>query len=298
MKILGVTLAAIGGLICFGVANAQSTNTADKPSSASIDMPKAGFFVGFGGSYNVINTVNQNNYTAGVSNVIQGGTQVAAGQAGGSADLHMDADQRFAPVVQAGYFQHFPDSEWIWGARFSYSYLNSTSTKQNLFIPQAGAFAGSVPASTFTGNVYVRSYEVSVNHQFLLTPFIGHTFERSYAYAGAGPSLSQTQTLMRGTIGFADINGTHANITGTPADYSAQQWTLGGAAVAGISYFLDRSWFLDVGYAFSMTATPAASFAGPFVGTTGTTTSVGVLSGNFSGSVITNTIRVSINRSF
>jgi hypothetical protein len=289
-----IAVAVVGATACAG-ASAQSSSEAIP--AASFAPPTSGFFVGLGGSYNAISVVNPNVYAQGVSNVYQSGTLVAVGAAGGSADIHLDLQSRYAPVLQAGYFEHFVDSKWLWGAKFSYSYLGSSSTKPNLLVPQAGSFTSSTP-STFTGNVLVKSYEVSINHQMILTPFIGRSFERSFVYAGVGPSLSQTQTDLKGVIGFADINGGHTDITGTPTSFSSSQWALGGAAAAGITYFLDRSWFMDMAYSISMTQAPSSNFSGPFSGSTSGYVSTGILSGNYSANVITQSLTVSINKAF
>jgi hypothetical protein len=64
------------------------------------------------------------------------------------------------------------------------------------------------------------SNETSINHQVALMPLIGRSFERSFVYFGAGPTLSQTESHLNGVIGFADINGTHTNVSG-----AAQNWT-------------------------------------------------------------------------
>jgi hypothetical protein len=196
-----------------------------------------------------------------------------------------------------GYFSHFRDSKWLWGAKFSYSYLDATSTNQNVVIPQVGSFTSST-SDTFTGNVVVRSYQTSIKHHMALMPFVGRSFEKGFVYLGAGPSLSQKESHLNGVIGFADINGTHVNITGTPSNFSSSPWVYGGAAVVGATYFIDHSWFLDLNYTFAMTQTQTSSFSGAFSSATDGYTDTGILSGSYGGRVITQSFTISLNKAF
>ncbi len=222
---------------------------------------------------------------------------VASGQAGGPTDATLGGQTGFSPTVQAGYYQHLAGSDWLWGVKLSYRSLGMTSTDHNVIVPQVGSFTSATP-DTFTGNVVVRSFQNTINHQINFIPFIGRSFERSSFYVGAGPSLTQTRTSLNGVIGFADLNGVHSNITGTPSNFSSTQWSLGGTATAGMTYFLDRSWFVDLSYAYSMTENRTENWSGPFASSSQGYSDVGILSGNYSGRVITQTFQVSINRAF
>jgi hypothetical protein len=301
MKRTPCVLAVAGLMAAGGVAavNAQPPNSfAGDPKHGSwpaSDVPKAALFGGLGGSANSVNFADQNIFAQGVSNVFQNGVLVAFGSAGGPADPYSSTQSTFAPVAQLGYFQHLADSNWLWGVKFSYSYLAATSTNQSVVVPQVGSFTSS-NSSTFTGNVVVRSYQTSVSHQMTLVPYIGHSFERSFVYLGAGPSLSQTQSNLNGVIGFADLNGIHTNITGTASNFSSSPWVYGGAAVIGATYFFDHSWFLDLSYTYIMTAVQTSSFSAPFSSATSGYTDTGILSGNYSGKVITQSLAISINK--
>ena len=302
MKKLAFVL-AVAGSIAAGVANAsaQSSNSfaagsVHGPSPAS-DVPGTAFFVGLGGSYNSVGFKNQNIYAQGISNIYLNGALVAFGSAGGPADPYSNTQSTLAPAAQVGYFQHFAGSNWLWGAKFSYSYVGATSINQSVVVPQVGSFT-SANSDTFTGNVVVRSYQTSLYHQMALMPFIGRSFEKSFVYFGAGPSLSQTQSNLNGVIGFAAINGTHVNITGTPSNFSSSPWVNGGAATVGATYFLDHSWFLDLSYTFAMTKVQTSNFAAPFASATDGYTDTGILSGNYSGRTITQSFTISINKAF
>ncbi|MFG1414186.1 hypothetical protein V5G24_24130 [Xanthobacter sp. VTT E-85241] len=276
-------LAAIGPS---GGANAQSTS-----------VPNSGFFVGAGASFNSTQFTDQLLYSQGVSRIYQGGVQVGAGSAGGAVIPDFGNASTFAGTGQAGYFQHLQGSDWLWGAKVSYNYLGASAENKTLAVPQAGSFTGSSPDS-FSGNVVVQSYTTSVTNQLALIPFVGRSFEKSFVYLGAGPTLSQVKHDMNGTIGFAAINGSHFNITGTPANFSSSQWVLGGAAVVGATYFFAQTWFLDLSYTYAVTQTKTNTYGGPFSSSTDGYDDIGILSGYFSGGTTTHALTISLNKTF
>jgi hypothetical protein len=302
MKTITLVL-AVAGLIAAGIANAHAQSATSfaggsvHGSSPASDVPKAAFFIGLGGSYNSVDFRNQNIYAQGISDIYLNGTLVAFGSAGGPADPYSNTQSTFAPAAQVGYFQHFAGSNWLWGAKFSYGYLRVTSINQSVIVPQAGSFT-STNSDTFTGNVVVRSYQTGINHQMAFMPLIGRSFEKSFVYFGAGPSLAQTQSNLNGVIGFAALNVGHTNITGTPSNFSSSAWVYGGGATVGATYFFDPSWFLDLSYTFAMTTVQTTNFAAPFASATDGYTDIGILSGYYSGRVITQTFTISINKAF
>ena len=297
---------AVAGLIAAGdvaCVNAQPANSFARPSEwPASGVPGAAFFLGLGGSYNAANFGTQSVYAVGTSNVFQGSTLTSSGSAAGPASVYLDPASTLAFSVQGGYFQKFFHSDWLWGAKFSYSYLGATSTVRNALLPQAGSFTatGSTTAVPFTGNAVVGSYRTSIIQQIALIPFIGHSFEKSYVYLGVGPTLSQVRTDLNGLIGFADINGTRTDVSGAPVNLSSSGWVYGGAATVGATYFFDRSWFLDASYTIATTANHTANYSSPFTNPNGSngSTIVGTLVGNSSGTVITQAVTVTINRAF
>jgi len=86
-------------------------------------------------------------------------------------------------VVQLGYFQHVGSSNWLWGAKFSYSYLGTTSGTQNLIIPRFGT-STNPNVSTFTGFSVTQSYSVSINSQIAAILFVGRSFEEGFSLSG------------------------------------------------------------------------------------------------------------------
>jgi opacity protein-like surface antigen len=226
------------------------------------------------------------------------GTLVASGSAAGPAQFSLDSQSNFAPVAQLGYFRHFGDSSWLWGGKFSYSYLGTTSTKENLIIPQAGS-SSDTSVSSFSGNSVTRSYKVSIYHQTTLMPFVGHSFDKSFLYLGAGPSLSQVQTSLNDVVGFADINGTRTDISGAPQSFSFNQWMFGAAATAGITYFLAPSWFLDLSYSFVMPNAQTGYVTSPFNNPRDSGPSfTGTLIGAYTASLSSHALTLTINKAF
>src|SRR5438046_734210 len=135
----------IGILLGLGISTsavAQTVFTKSPVPQSGFYLPQSGFYLGLGGSYNSVNFDVQHVYAVGTSDVYDsGGTLVQYGSADGpAAPVFMDPRSSFAPSFQGGYFQYFENSRWLWGAKFAYSYLNTTSTTRNALIPQFGSF--------------------------------------------------------------------------------------------------------------------------------------------------------------
>jgi hypothetical protein len=300
MKRVAFVLAAAGTL------SATAASAADLPPLKAVApvyavpaslVPRVAAFAGLGGSVNSLGFEEQNIYAQGVSNIFQNGLLVASGQAGGPTTPVLDNRTTFAPTAQAGFFQHIGSSQWLLGAKVTYSYLNAKSSQGPLLVPQVGSFTGPTPDS-FTGNVVISSYQSGITHQINFIPFVGHSFERSMVYFGVGPSLSQVKTNLNGVLGFAAINNTRENITGTASNFGSTRWALGGAATIGGTYFIDPTWFIDVNYTYGITKTLTTDYAAPFSTTTDGYTDRGILSGNYSGRIVTQAVAVSINKAF
>lgn len=158
-------------------------------------VPLSAFFLGVGGGWDAANFGNQNVFGRGTSftpAVTSHGTP-QIGTAAGSTGLDIDTQTALAPTIQAGYFQHFSGTPWMWGGKFSYSYLDIGSAKNGLLIPQSGGFAQDGKLIPFVGNYLVQSYRQTLNQQISFVPFLGRSFDRSYLYLGAGPTVAQTK---------------------------------------------------------------------------------------------------------
>ena len=261
-------------------------------------VPDSAFYGGLGASINNTKFNDWNVDATGISDVYENGELVASGSAGGPpVDLDLESIWSFTPQIQLGYFDHFDNNEWLWGAKLSYNYLDSSSTREDFLIPQFGSY-GTTP---FTGNAIVQSMDVSIENQFSFMPYLGHGFQRGFIYAGAGPTLSRVKTDITNLIGFADVQGHPTDISGSPQDFSSSDWVWGGAATFGVTYFVDDSWFVDVNYTMSMTLDYTANYKSTFSNPGATPSDpsyVGDLIGDASGTFTTHTFALSINRAF
>lgn len=268
------------------------------PAFAQSIVPSQGFYVGLGGSVNSTSYNDQALTATGTSDTYDTATGrfLQSGSATGPAvSPELDTKTGIAPNLQAGYFHKF-SSNWLVGGKLSYSYLNNKSTSQRFLVPQYGSFG----TTTFTGNAVVQSFQVNVRQQVSLMPYVGYTFDRSYVYLGAGPTLSQVQTKINGVIGFADINGNRTDISGAAQNFSNSEWVWGAGATVGATYFLDSSWFIDVNYTIGATQNRTANYNSTFRNVNANTglTYAGQLIGSSSGTTTTQSFGITINKAF
>ena len=238
-------------------AHAQSTNTSFVPHSGS--------YIGLGLGLNSTQFKGQMLEATGISNVTNTATGafVSSGTAGGPpVGIDMPTANGISPLIQGGYFQKLQGSDYLWGVKFSYGYLGGkTATNDYIRVPQYGAYSNGTP---FAGNAVASSYQKTINHQFSLIPYFGQSFDRGTVYFGVGPTLSQVDTKIDNLVGFADLNGVRTDISGSPQNFSASQWVWGGALVLGGTYYIDKSWFLDLSYTINMTQNKTASYYSTF----------------------------------
>ncbi|MCX7115144.1 MAG: hypothetical protein NTW08_04490 [Gammaproteobacteria bacterium] len=267
-------------------------------------VPQSTFFGGLGGGWSSGSFYNQDVYGKGTSYSPPYGMHTAQiGSAAGSTGLKLDAQSALAPVIQAGYFQHFSDSQWMRGGKFSYSYWGIGSAKSDLQIPQAGGFTEGGSYTPFTGNYLVQSYRQTINQQISLIPFVGRSFERNYLYLGVGPTTVQTKTLIEDITGYENVAVIPTTPTGVGLGekYSTTQWLFGGVVMIGATYFIDPTWFVDINYAYAITGTTTSSWGGSWTDTDlnrSSVTRTGTNTGTTSGSVNTQALAISINKTF
>jgi len=277
---------------------AFSSVTSAQSSTTSL-VPKSGAYIGLGLGLNTTQFKGQMLEATGISTVTNTATGAfeSSGTAGGPpVGISMPSANGISPAIQAGYFEKLKDSDYLWGVKFSYGYLGgSTATNEYIRIPQYGSFSNGTP---FTGNAIASSYQKTINHQFSLIPYFGQSFERGTVYFGVGPTLSQVDTKINNLVGFADINGTRTDISGTPQNFAASQWVWGGALVLGGTYYIDKSWFLDLSYTVSMTQNKTASYYSTFNNPSTPNTYSGSLIGSSTGTATTQSILLTINKVF
>ena len=132
----------------------------------------------------------------------------------------------------------------------------------------------------------------------LLLPFLGLSVANLYFYGGGGPALLAIRSDIDNAIGFADVNGVHMDITGTPASFSSSNWVWGGAAQVGMTLFLDRNWFLDFNYTYTRTGQFSDTYVGPFTSTSNGYTTTGTAYLTATDRISSQSVAVSINTAF
>jgi opacity protein-like surface antigen len=272
----------------------------------SSSVPDSAFYAAIGGGYASVNFGTQNLYAIGTSNAYNNadGTLLATGTAQGPGSVSMPKQSTFAPSAVLGYFRHFAGSHWLWGARLSYTYLEATSTVERVRLPQQGEYTeynnGQASTTQFFGHAVAKSYDTTLDRQITLLPFIGWSFEKGFGYIGGGATYSRTHTNINQLVGFADITHPLEIISGPPQDFSGSGWVWGGALSAGGTYFLSRSWFLDVSYTYARTKNQTFNYSSTFTNPNGpnNTTQSGTLVGSSSGRVETNVIDMRISAAF
>lgn len=293
------TVPAASALALLAAASAAQAQSA--PASF---VPNRMVFGGIGGTFAGTNFSTQDVYAKGTSDVYNAaGTMVQTGMA--DADpfpLKMGTDLGIAPTAQLGYMEKLFGTNWMAGAKLSYTWLNQSNNQRNVLLPQFGGFTTLATGAytPFTGNAYVQDYKYAARQQIALMPVAGYAFDKTYVYAGAGPTLTQTKTNLKQLVGFARINGTPTDVSGAPVDFTASSWVWGGAVTAGVTYFITPEWFLDMNYMASWTAVKRENYFAPFTNPNGAngTNIQGNLIGWSKGSSVTQGVTVTINRAF
>lgn len=257
-------------------------------------IPENAFYAGLGGSYSLVNFSAVDANTLGLSNVYLNGNLLTSGYAGGPYVFPEGSDNSFTSSAQIGYYQYFKNSKWLWGAKYNYSYIGSSFMSSELHIPQVGA----VGNTDFTGDAVVQSFEYGINSQMTLTPYIGVSVPKAFFYLGAGPSYSLTTENITGVVGYAFIGNAEVNISGPPTNFSSNNWVFGFAAVAGGTYFISPTLFMDISYTFDQTSNHTNDFFSSFTHTQGPVNTSGDLIGSTSSHVITNSFTLTINKIF
>ncbi len=277
----------------------STATVAGSMGATSTETFNTGLFIGLGGSYNSVK-YDQKLHTSGIANIIPDAPldPSAVGSARGTAAPFHNTQSTFAPEVQAGYVQHFNNSEQLWGVKFSYQYLGLTSSNQYVNIPLSGGFTDSDGvAYPFSGSVNHNASQLNVEHEWALIPFIGHSFTNSFLYLGVGPSLFKTQTNYYGTTGTAIIFDAFPVGINMP-DYSASKWMWGGAAEIGMAYYINPTWFVDINYHYAVTKKYSSQHTSSFNDSSFGFSTSGAFIFSTSQQVTAQAVKLSINKVF
>ena len=276
----------------FATSMVSYASLSNAQQSSDSMVPNAGLYVGVGIGANSTQFNGQTLSGTGLTtDTIAGRT--ASGIGSGETGVVFGPAKSISPSVQIGYFQKFQDSSYLWGTKFSYSYIGgSPATTYNVQLPQYGTFPNGKPLTG--GNAVTSSYQKSITNQISLIPYFGKSLEKGMIYFGVGPTYSQVRSTTNGLVGYAQIDGRTVDVSGAPQSFIASQWVYGGAAMLGGSYFIDKDWFLDLSYTYAMTQNKTSNRISPFSNPPTT----GFLIGSSSGTAAVQTIGLTLNKLF
>lgn len=244
MKHIRLCLSALGLWVFLSLAFAGAP---EKTPSARINQ--TGFFIGLGGAYNFVRT--HSNMT-GTLHAISG--TPPNGVFSGTTGSFNFRDQTFAPEAQIGYFQPFTNSNWLWGLKLLYTknITNNNTKDSSTYINLTD------PIINTRDQVRMNGFP-KINHELVLPVFIGHSFMNSFMYLGTGPSLFQIQHTIYTS---SDIHSGY--YIGTLGNFSNSRWLLGGAVQAGLAYYVNPTWFLNLHYTYATTGKYTLNNSIPF----------------------------------
>ncbi len=237
MKLTGWFVSALSVLFSSSIANAGTIGAAET------SLSQTGFFIGAGGSYNIIRS---NANTSGTLNAISGLPPL--GTFTGTTGSYTITQKNISPEVQAGYFQHISHSNWLWGAEFFYQYSQNGQTIYGE--PQdPGAFINLLsPGINTRDEITFSAVQMNTHHQLALPIFLGRIFANSFIYLGGGPALIRTKLKVYSSDD--TLSGYYA---GTINGFSNAKWLWGGAVQGGLAYYVAPTWFLKLNYTYSVT---------------------------------------------
>ena len=275
---------AISSVTCVSISHAQH-------SSESL-VPNSGVYAGIGVGANLTQFNGQTLSGTGLTTDTIAGRS-ASGIGSGETGVVFGPAKSISPSVQIGYFKKFEDSSYLWGTKFSYSYIGgSPATTYNVQLPQYGTFPNGKPLTG--GNAVTSSYQKSITNQISLIPYFGKALEQGMIYFGVGPTYSEVRSTTNGLVGYAQIDGRTVDVSGAPQSFISSQGVYGGAAMIGGSYFIDKNWFLDLSYTYSMTQNKTSNRVSPFTNPPTT----GFLIGSSTGTATVQTIGLTLNKLF
>lgn len=222
-------------LLAFGMLGISSwAHAGEGGAVSSLVMNPTGYYLGLGGSYNQAR-VKSNTWS--VLDATSG--MPPTGHFSGAGYDHYSSAQVFSPQIQAGYFQNFSGSNWLWGIELLYQYSKAGAKSRDSTVNLIN-----LPVNTT--DAIGTDIQTKVNSAFVLPAFIGHSFANSFIYLGVGPSLVRIHDTV-----YASSDDFSGYYIGTLNSFSDIHWRWGGAVQAGMAYSLNPSWFLKLDYTYT-----------------------------------------------
>jgi len=179
----------------FCVSALAQTPAAKTPVAQSPVVPCSSFYVGLGGKLQLDGLRNAGRLRQGdVANIPEWNARLHRG-CGGTGDRRHADGIAFRTFGSGRVLPALRERPLVMGARFSYSYLNTESTVENVTVPQVGTFTNVATKKTtpFIGVAVAKSYQTRLQHQLQLIPFIGRSFENVLHPADCTDSKGKAQ---------------------------------------------------------------------------------------------------------
>lgn len=188
--------------------------------------------------------------------------------------------------VHVGYFKHLPCSEWLWGVKLAYQYLQNNSSDKTLYLDFDNA--------ANTHNQVVADLETDIDHVFSGLVFFGRSYSHGFTYLGIGPVLFDANNTINNL--YDDHSGYYI---GRLEDLdSSSRWIWGGMVQVGINYYLNANWYFDLNYTYALSGRTDINNSGNFTPTINNGLNSGTLTINNSERINSQAIIVSINKVF
>ena len=264
-------------------------------------FPEKSFFAGIGMGLSMVTYDIQYVYNLGLSRIYKDDKLIAIGGADGPAipNPTFPSSTSFTPAGQIGLYQRYKKSNWVYGAKATYSFLNSYSNREVLAIPQVGT-STDPDSNNFDGTSY-NTYSIDAGNQFTIMPFIGRKYSKGFFYAGAGLGITQVRVNVDDVVGYATLNGVNTDISGEAQNFSNTGIGFGVAASAGVTYFVSNSLFLDLSYTYSRPNMSDFHISSPYRNPAQGSSEIGFdgeLIGSASRDISTNTVLLTMNWAF
>lgn len=261
----------------------SQVNAGDQGPVSTGPENATGMFIGIGGGYN---WMYSNSTTTGTLDAVRG--VPPNGIFSGSSRSWTSTGSSSAFELQAGYFQEITESPWLWGFSFFYQNTNTIATNHaRRYINLKNRLVG------VTDQIKIAATQTKVTDELMLPVFAGYSLPDSFVYLGVGPALFRAQHSL-----YASSDAHSALYIGNLGTFSNTNWVWGGAAQAGLAYYIDPTWFLNLHYTWAGSANYAMNRARSFSPDANGGLNAGTLAYRSTQRLITQELGISINKVF
>lgn len=240
-----------------------------------------GFFLGVGGGYQSVKTESK---LSGQLSALSGFPPTDAFQL--VSQSFDDAQYSITEEVHAGYFKHLPCSEWLWGVKLAYQYLQNNSSNKNLYLEFDNKLN--------THNQVVTDIKAEIDHEFSGLVFFGRSYSHGFAYLGLGPVLFDANNS------FENIYDDHSgNYIGRIAGLeNSSRWIWAGMMQVGVNYYVNANWYFDVNYTYALSGRTNINNHANFMPSSNSGLNAGTMTINNDERISSQAIIVSLNKVF